>query len=85
MTFRTKFLITALVLCHHLLVPALVTSQLRSEGTQESAPSSSKNDSTPDLESACSPQAAQQDKDSTTICALQQDKIGDVYMLLGNA
>ncbi len=85
MTFRTKFLITALVLCHQLLVPALVTSQLRSEGTQEGAPSSSRNGSTPDLESTCSPHAAQQDKDSTTICALQQEKIGDVYKLHGNA
>ena len=85
MTFRTKFLITALVLCHQLLVPDLVTSQLRSEGTQDSAPSSSKNDSAPDLDSACSPQAAQQDKDSTTICAVQQEKIGDVYKLHGNA
>ena len=86
MTFRTRFLITALVLCHQLLVPTLVTSQLRSDPDQtNSAPSSRDRAKMLDSSSACSLQATAQDPDSATVCALTQEKIGDLYKLHGDA
>jgi len=85
MTLRTRFLITALFLCHQLLASALVTSQLLSGSEQEqrsqsAAPEQKTNgaEKTP-----CATQAAEQDSDSTTICALQQEKDGEVYKLHG--
>jgi LPS-assembly protein len=86
MTFRTRFLITALVLCHQLLTPALVTSQLRSESDQPSSASSySDTAKTSDSSSPCSLQATGQDRDSATVCAINQEKTGNVYKLHGNA
>lgn len=86
MTFRTRFLITALMLCHQLLVPTLVTSQLRSDPDQtNSAPSSRDRAKMLDSSSACSLQATAQDPDSATVCALTQEKIGDLYKLHGDA
>lgn len=88
MTLRTRFLITALVLCHQLLMPALVTSQLRSEDNKESGSSSqtaeqkaSKSDGT----TPCSLHATGQDPDSATVCAITQEKDGTLYKLLGEA
>lgn len=86
MTLRTRFLITALVLCHQLLVPALVTSQLRSESDQQSSVSSQgATTKTSDSSSPCALQATAQDRDSATVCAIKQEKIGDVYKLHGDA
>ena len=87
MTLRTRFLITALFLCHQLPAPALVTRQLPTESQplppKSSAPSGQKTpEATPN--NLCSTQAAQQDSDSTTICALEQEKDGDVYKLRGD-
>jgi LPS-assembly protein len=87
MTSRTRFLITALFLCHQLPASAVVTSQLRSDSgspkpsvqQQDSSAGSGKAAATP-----CSEQAAQQDSVSTTICADQQEKDGDIYKLHGN-
>ena len=84
MTLRTRFLITALVLCHQLLLPKLVTSQLlaRSAGkpvlvSDEQAGSK--------VSGPCAEQAAKvQDERIPTICAIQQEKIGDIYKLQGN-
>ena len=86
MTLRTRFLITALFLCHHLLAPALVTSQLLSDSntTDSSAPQEKAGQTPSGVQNLCSTRAAQQDSDSTTICALQQEKIGDVYKLHGD-
>ncbi len=39
----------------------------------------------PSSNTSCASQAATQDSDSTTICALQQEKNGDIYKLHGNA
>ena len=89
MTLRTRFLITALFLCHQLLATALVTSQLRSEISgsteatatpQQAVKGESVGPSTP-----CARQAANQDSDSATICADQQEKTGNIYKLRGNA
>ena len=89
MTLRTRFLITALFLCHQLLATALVTSQLRSEIPDTVAPTSTAQKAvkgeaaTPST--PCARQAANQDSDSATICADQQEKTGNVYKLRGNA
>jgi lipopolysaccharide assembly outer membrane protein LptD (OstA) len=87
MTLRTRFLITALFVCHQLPGVALVTRQLPSDsGPQENSipaqnPQQGSEISTTDV---CSAQAAQQDADSATICADTQEKIGDIYKLRGN-
>ena len=90
MTLRTRFLITALFLCHQLTAAALVTSQLLSGNSGQAAGSAppaatQKAETPPPASSPCAQQAASQDSDSTTICALEQEKIGDVYKLHGNA
>jgi LPS-assembly protein len=85
MTLRNRFLITALFLCHQLLIPALVTSQLHSENSGQTAPSAGQENPATASSSVCAGQAAGQDKDSTTICALQQEKDGDLYKLHGDA
>lgn len=91
MTLRTRFLITALFLCHQLLATALVTSQLRSGNSGQTAaptthePAQKAETPAPASSTPCASQAAAQDSDSTTICALQQEKAGDVYKLHGNA
>jgi LPS-assembly protein len=90
MTLRIRFLITAMFLCHQLLAAALVTSQLLSEDSSqtETPPTketSQKKEAPPPSSGSCASQAATQDSDSTTICALQQEKDGDIYKLHGNA
>jgi LPS-assembly protein len=91
MTLRTRFLITALFLCHQVLAAALVTSQLHSGSSGQAAAPSPKETAqnteppAPAASAPCASQAAGQDSDSTTICALQQEKIGDVYKLHGDA
>ena len=87
MTLRTRFLITALVLCHQLPLPALVTSQLRSKATQENGSNSHTTEqSTSDAggSTACSLHSTGEDPDSATVCAIRQEKLGNVYKLLGD-
>jgi LPS-assembly protein len=82
MTPRIRFLITAAFLCHLLLAPPLVTSQLLA------APASDpqkKTAAAPDLNTPCAKQAEAQDKNLPTICAIQQEMIGSMYKLHGNA
>jgi LPS-assembly protein len=90
MTLRTRFLITALFVCHQLLAAALVTSQLRSEISDSTAATSAAQKAQKGEAAAsgtpCARQAATQDSDSATICADdQQEKTGNVYKLRGNA
>ena len=89
MTLRTRFLITALFLCHQLPGAALVTSQLRSAQEpaldSSAAPQDNGTKKETSTTAACSAQAATQDSDSATICADQQEKEGDIYKLHGNA
>jgi LPS-assembly protein len=90
MTLRTRFLITALFLCHQLLAAALVTSRLRSEISDSTAATSAAQKAQKGEAAAsgtpCARQAATQDSDSATICADdQQQKTGNVYKLRGNA
>ncbi len=89
MTLRTRFLITALLLCHQLLASGLVTRQLLSASDETEAPSAQKKSPTTappeDASTACAQRAATQLKDGTIICAIQQEKVGDVYKLHGEA
>ena len=91
MTVPTRFLITALFLCHQLLAFALVTSQLPSDNSAQSVlpspPQPAQKPAIPASDSAtpCARQAASQDSDSATICADQQEKVDAVYKLRGNA
>ena len=73
MTSRTRFLITAALVCHLLLAPSVVTSQLLSASEPPGAQSS--------LPSAPSTVREQE----VTIRALQQEKDGVVYKLRGQA
>src|SRR5208282_5032011 len=89
MTLRTRFLITALFLCHHLLAPSLVTSQLLA-GISDSAADQSttptrKDVATAPLSTPCAKQAGIHGTYPPVICAIEQEKVGDVYKLHGNA
>ena len=85
MTLCTRFLITAVFLCHQVLATALVTSQLLSDSDEANAfAQESKQRGTSDTGVTCPSQTAQSDQDSATICAQQQEKIGNVYNLRGN-
>jgi LPS-assembly protein len=80
MTLRNRFLITAAVLCHLLLVAPLVTSQLPPANAAASAEKRAPAPSTPCALAA----AAQKEKgDVRTICAIQQEEDGSVYKLHG--
>jgi LPS-assembly protein len=71
MTSRTRFLITAAGLCHLLLAPSLVTSQLLASAQS----------STQDLPNT--PSVVRQE--DVTIKALEQEKQGPIYRLHGKA
>ena len=90
MTFRTRFLITALFLCHQLLAWSLVTSQLPSTDSGVSGiPAFSAVQNSPEKTAAdsstgpCDSRAATQLKDGTILCAVDQEKTGDLYKLHG--
>jgi LPS-assembly protein len=73
MTSRTRFLITAAFICHLLLAPSLVTSQLLSPAT---ASDSARN--LPNTPSA-------PNEEDVTIRAIAQEKTGAIYKLHGEA
>jgi LPS-assembly protein len=82
MNLRNRFLITAISLCHLILVPTLVTSQLLSEiaGPPTHKPvASARNANTP-----CAMQAKLAEADEPVICALRQEKDGPIYKLQEN-
>ncbi|HZW81468.1 MAG TPA: LPS assembly protein LptD [Candidatus Deferrimicrobiaceae bacterium] len=84
MTLRNRFLITAALLCHLLLVPPLVTSQLppsNSSSTKGSAASAGKSPTLPNT--PCARAFAESSNNRPTICAIQQERDGDVYKLHG--
>jgi LPS-assembly protein len=90
MIARIKFLITGLFLCHLLLAPPLVTSQLRSEisgptGGPEALDTPQTRGTPPVSTAVCANRAATQLKDGTIICAIRQEKVGEVYKLHSEA
>ena len=84
MILRTRFLITALFVCHQLLAWGLVTSQLHSESEQQGAAQSGTAQQDSQGNNVCEKRAAEEGPDKPTICALQQEKDGDVYKLRGD-
>ena len=86
MTLRTRFLITALFLCHQLPGSSLVTRQLPSEADEQAASSTpGEQSSVGSTNNPCAAQAALQDPDTATVCADQQEMIGRTAKLHGNA
>ena len=69
MTSRIRLLITTALVCHQLLTPRLVTSQLQSAEAAFASPSA--------------PSAS--DKEGVLIRSLEQEKVGPVYKLRGKA
>ena len=90
MKSRTRFLITAIFLCHQLLASAIVTSQLLAgESGQSALPDVAQEPQAPSFSAAtvapCTTRAATQLNDGTVICADQQEKDAATYELRGNA
>ncbi len=84
MTLRNRFLITAALLCHLLLIPPLVTSQLLPAKSSAATPSSApagKSATVPGT--PCARAFAESSNNRPTICAIQQEREGDVYKLHG--
>ncbi len=86
MTLRKRFLITAAVLCHLLLVLPLVTSQLPPANPAPAAPragATSEKPAAPATPCALAAAAQKEKGDVDTICAIQQEEEGPVYKLHG--
>src|SRR5580704_2798745 len=85
MTLRNRFLITAPLLCHLLLVPPLVTSQLPPANTSSttSHPGAPVEKSTTAPTTPCGRAFAEQSNNRPTICAIEQERDGVVYKLHG--
>ena len=85
MTLRNRFLITAPLLCHLLLVPPLVTSQLPPANTSSttSHPGTPAEESTTAPTTPCGRAFAEQSNNRPTICAIEQEREGVVYKLHG--
>lgn len=88
MNLRNRFLITAAMLCHLLVIPPLVTSQLppanhAANGAETEKPPEKK--STTETLTPCAQAAAAQKAQGNvhTICAIQQEQQGSVYKLHG--
>jgi hypothetical protein len=83
---RNRFLITAAVLCHLLLVPPLVTSQLP-PANHDPAPSdpgaSAQKPPKPATPCEVAAAAQKEEGDVNTICAIQQEQEGVLYKLHG--
>jgi LPS-assembly protein len=84
MTLRNRFLITAAVLCHLLLAPPLVTSQLLPADGSSAKPhaGASPEKSAPPPATPCARAFAEQ-SNRPTACAIQQEREGVVYKLHG--
>jgi len=84
MTLRNRFLITAAVLCHLLLVPPLVTSQLPPVNNESAKPGAPPKKPAPAATPCEQAAAAQKEKgEVNTICAIQQEEEGGIYKLHG--
>ncbi len=84
MTLRNRFLITAALLCHLLLVLPLVTSQLLPSNSSSEAHSSAPAEKSATVPTTpCARAFAESSNNRATICAIQQERNGDVYKLHG--
>src|ERR1022692_1294581 len=84
MTLRHRFLITAALLCHLLLAPPLVTSQLPPANGSSAKPraeaSSEKSVTAPTT--PCG-RAFAESNNRATVCAIEQEREGVIYKLHG--
>jgi LPS-assembly protein len=84
MKLRNRLLITAAMLCHWLGTPPLVTSQLPPE---ESPANAAREASQKKLferkDTPCARAFAEDSSNDPTICAIQQEREGDIYRLHG--
>jgi LPS-assembly protein len=76
MIFRFRFIITAALVCHLLLKPPVVTSQLRNDAEAITTPASTV---------SALPSAPSGQEEDVRIQAIQQEKDGPVYKLHGQA
>ena len=83
MTLRNRFLITAAMLCHLLLVPPLVTSQLLPSNSSSATHRSKPAEKSAAPTTPCARAFAESSNNRATICAIQQERDGDVYKLHG--
>ncbi|MGB7821727.1 MAG: putative LPS assembly protein LptD, partial [Candidatus Sulfotelmatobacter sp.] len=84
MTLRNRFLITAALLCHLLLVPPLVTSQLPPANSSSATHAGVTPEKSADAATTpCGRAFAEQSNNHPTVCAIQQERDGDVYKLHG--
>jgi len=85
MNFRTRFLITLLILCHQLPTRALVTSQLLADisGSSTTDAQDKQSDASP-AQTPCAEQAASANSTEPVICAIQQEKEGSNYKVRGD-
>ena len=85
MTLRNRFLITAPLLCHLVLVPPLVTSQLPPANTSSttSHPGAPAEESRTAPTTPCGRAFAEQSNNRPTICAIEQERDGVIYKLHG--
>jgi LPS-assembly protein len=87
MILRNRFLITVAVLCHLILLTPLVTSQLPPvDSPPPAGPPAGQNEpkkSSIDLAAPCARAFAEQSNDRPTLCAITQEKDGDMYKLHG--
>ncbi|MGI9103256.1 MAG: LPS-assembly protein LptD [Terriglobales bacterium] len=84
MTLRSRFITTAVVLCHLIAAPALFTTQLPQAAASPEPPAPSQ--AQPSSRAASAPRLAAQSEpgEEVTIEAQQQEKAGDIYELRGN-
>src|SRR5258708_38480270 len=84
MTLRNRFLITAAVLCHLVLVTPLVTSQLPPVNNASATANGSAQKPAP-APTPCDLAAASQKEggEVNIICAIQQEESGGIYKLHG--
>lgn len=85
MTLRHRFLITAAGLCHLLLAPPLVTSQLPppNPASVPQSTGTAGQESPGTAPTACARAFAEQSDNRPTVCAIEQERDGAVYKLHG--
>lgn len=84
MTLRHRFLIPAVFHCHLLLLTPLVTSQLPPADSSSAATSGGTSEKPATATATpCARAFAEQSSNHPTICAIQQERDGDIYKLHG--
>jgi LPS-assembly protein len=83
MNLRNRFLITATWLCHLLLIPPLLTSQLPPVDHPSSLEKNTAEKATVAATTPCGQAFAKESSDRPTICAITQERQGDIYHLHG--